>query len=268
MKNCQRFLRMYSDLISAPIVKPRGMPVKELEDYVLRLKTWESPCTDFVDRKFNLAYAKSEVVWYLGADKFDRSIDERSSMWPKLVQPDGSYFSNYGQYIFGEGQFDWVVDELTRDRDSRRASIILLKKEHAFADNKDMVCTYSMNFRIRSGTLNVSVNMRSNDAVFGTTNDVFSFFVVHRMVLAALWFGGYRELNPGSYVHKVDSLHVYERHWNMIESIVSKGEAAYSEIDMPYVTTPEELEFLLSKPKHDANPPPRFELAHWLWNRG
>jgi len=268
MENARAFLRMYEDLRSGRVVEPRGQKVKELEDYTLILDLSESLCTSFEKRKFSLPYAKAEVWWYLGGDRFDRSIDTKASMWPKLVQPDGSYFSQYGQYVFGEGQFEWVVQELERDPDSRRAAIVLLRKEHLFADNKDVVCTYAMNFRIRSGHLNMSVGMRSNDAVFGTSNDCFAFGIIHKMVLAALKYDGFPDLRPGRYAHKVDSLHVYERHWDMIDAIVAQGMGGYTEIEVPDVASRAELGFLLGLSKIGySEPPPEFALATWLFNR-
>lgn len=271
MGNAISFLRMYEDLQHAQIVRPRGLPIRECEDYSLVLNTIDSPCTSFRARKFSLNYAKAEFVWYLGGDKFDHSIDAKSTMWPKLAQPDGSYFSNYGQYIFapldGRSQFDWVVQELTRDQDSRRASIVVMKREHLFADNRDVVCTYGINFRIRYDYLNMSVSMRSNDAIFGTTNDVFSFYMLHRMVFGALKHGPYPHLVPGRYTHRVDSLHVYERHWAMVDEIVTGGIKEYVWIDVPYVTSLDEVKFMSSLPKHDARPCKDFELANWLFDR-
>lgn len=270
MPNAIAFLLMYDDLAAGQIVKPRGIPIRECEDYTLTLDTADSPCTSFHERKFNLEYAKAEFVWYLGADKFDHSIDSKSSMWPKLAQPDGSYFSNYGQYIFarpnGKSQFDWVVEELTRDQDSRRASIVIMKQEHLFADNKDVVCTYGINFRIRDGLLNMSVSMRSNDAIFGTTNDVFSFFMLHRMVYGALKLDPYPDLKTGKYVHRVDSLHVYERHWEMLAKIRAEGIRGYYMEPVPYVSDISEVRFLASSPKHYGHVPKEFALATWLFS--
>lgn len=266
MSNGDVFVRMYQDLRSAPIASPRGSRILELEDYQFALDMTDSPLTAFPARNLNLNYAKAEARWYLRGKADDRSIEEHASLWPKIIQPDGTYFSNYGQYIFGERQYDWVVEELTRDRESRRASIVLLKSEHFFKENKDVVCTYGMNFRIRQNRLNMSVSMRSNDAIFGTTNDVFCFSVVYRMVFAALQLSWYPEIVPGTYTHKADSLHVYERHWPMLERLVDESMHGYVRIDVPYPNSVHDLMFLNNiRLLDDVIPPKEFALSNFLW---
>lgn len=267
-QNAQAFLKMYRDLKDGSMVSPRGQRVLEVEDYRLDLDMNDSPCTSFEARKMSLDYAKAEFWWYLRGDKFDRSIEKHATMWPKLVQPDGSYLSNYGQYIFGDRQFDWVVEELCRDQHSRRASIVLLRREHVFAENKDVVCTYGINFRIRQSRLNMSVSMRSNDAIFGTTNDVFAFSCLYRMVFAALRFTSCPLLAPGRYVHRVDSLHVYERHWDMMEKILFKGIDGYEPVEVPYPSSVHDLSFLLSmRTLGYLTPPEDFVMSRFLFQR-
>lgn len=266
MSNGFVFARMYQDLRVAEMSAPRGSRILELEDYQFVLDMSDSPLTAFPARKLNLNYAKAEMRWYLRGRADDRSIEEHASMWPKIIQPDGTYFSNYGQYIFGQKQYDWVVEELFRDRDSRRASIVLLRSDHLFESNRDVVCTYGMNFRIRQDRLNMSVSMRSNDAIFGTTNDVFCFSVVYRMVFAALKFSWYPELLPGRYTHKVDSLHVYERHWPMLDQLVDDSLKGYEKIDVPYPNSVHDLMFLNNvRLLNDVTPPKEFALSNFLW---
>lgn len=237
--NSTRFLKMYADLAKGQICKPRGQAILELEDYVLELDAGDSCITSFRDRKMSIGYAASEFLWYLKGDPYDTSIEKHASMWPKIKQPEGFYFSNYGQYMFGRGAgVRWAIEELMRDKDSRRAAFPFLKLIHCFADNRDMVCTYSMGFRIRENRLNMSVNMRSNDAIYGTTNDVFCFWMVYKLVYAAL-HQTYRDLLPGRYVHKVDSLHVYEKHWEMLNRLNHTGEQGYFTIYIPDPSAPE-----------------------------
>lgn len=235
--NYARFLKMYNDLAGGQICRPRGQAIIELEDYALVLNAGESCITSFEARKMNLKYAVNEFLWYLRGDPYDTSIEEFASMWPKIKQPGGFYFSNYGQYMFGAGAgVEWAIEELIRDKDSRRAAFPFLHRDHCFADNRDMVCTYSMSFRIRFDRLNMSINMRSNDAIFGTTNDVFCFWMTYLMVLAVLR-EKYPNLQPGRYVHKVDSLHVYERHWDMLQQLNYNGKMGYYHISVPDPTS-------------------------------
>jgi thymidylate synthase len=263
MSNAYVFLKMYDDVMRGQLVQPRGQPVREAEDYMFTLDMNDSPLTSFNARKLNLDYAKAETVWYLRGDRFDTFIESKASMWQKIKQPEGFYYSNYGHYLFEEGQIYWVIDELIRDKDSRRASCVLLQRGHMFQGNTDMVCTYSLNFRIRQDRLNMSVNMRSNDAIFGTTNDVFSFAMIYKMVLAYLR-EVYPSLQAGTYTHKVDSLHIYERHWAMVEDILLDGMAGYYRVDIP-PCMPDEAYWLLNTRRGiNESPQGSYRFARWL----
>lgn len=255
--NCAQFLKMYRDLNAGSICSPRGQNILEVEDYVLHLDPSDSCITSFNKRKFNLKYAVNEFLWYFRRDKYDTSIESHASTWPKIKQPEGFYYSNYGQYIFHEHSgLWWVLEELIRDKDSRRAAIPFLNSEHCFETNKDMVCTYSMSFRIRNDRLNMSVNMRSNDAIFGTTNDVFCFWLIYKLVYQYLR-RHYRDLKTGRYVHKVDSLHVYERHWVMLNEICQEDKAGYYHVWVPEPKPIEAHEMIIGKLIDE-------EFSNWL----
>lgn len=264
MSNKNVFLRMYRDVMMGNIVAPRGIKVREQEDYMMSLDMSDSPLTSFKARKLNLKYAKAEVLWYLRGNRYDTFIEQYATMWQKIRQPEGFYYSNYGHYLFEEGQIYWVIDELMRDKDSRRASCVLLQRGHMFPTNKDMVCTYGIGFRIRDGRLNMSVNMRSNDAVFGTTNDVFAFSMIYRLVLAVLQQK--YELRPGVYTHKADSLHIYEHHWAMVEQIMVDSYTGYYDVPIPPCTTEEAYWLLSLKDYPDDLPQDGHEFAKWLYD--
>ena len=240
--NATAYLSAYSEVFHrGEIIVPRGQECLEVCDYKLKLDMSHSVLTSFDARKLNLDYAKQEFLWYLRGDRFDTSIEQHATMWAKLQQADGGYNSNYGQYIF-PNQFDFVVNELTNDAWSRRASIVLLNESHLYSANTDVVCTYGMNFRIRQGVLDMTVMMRSNDVIFGLTNDAFCFTMIYRMVLACLKGGPYPGLKPGTYTHIANSLHVYERHFRMIEDILDDGLPGYREIPMYWPSMSEVLD--------------------------
>lgn len=218
--NLDTFREAYSAVMSSPESSPRGQLVRDLRGVALVFDLNEPLLTTFGPRNLNLNYCKREWLWYLGADPYDDSIAEHAAMWSKLQQPDGRYFSNYGHYVFGgkSSQFAYVVHQLRTDPDSRRACIVLLDRDHLFFNNVDTVCTYAINFAIVQGRFNMTVHMRSNDVVFGLTNDAFCFsqiaeFVFQKLVTRYPW------LLRGTYTHIADSLHVYERHFRMLGEI-------------------------------------------------
>lgn len=221
-------------------VEQRGQITKNVMNMAIVMPA-QPILTSFQARKFSLAYAKQEWLWYLRADPFDATIEQYATMWKKLRQPDGRYFSNYGQYIFAGGrmsQFWFVVNTLLNDMHSRRASMVLLNKEHLFHENTDMVCTYAINFTIEHGKLHMTVMMRSNDIIFGFTNDAFCFSQLYEFVYQML-IRRYAFLERGLYTHFANSMHVYQRHFEMINQIIEEGLNGYQDIDVPQVTSDE-----------------------------
>lgn len=257
-------------------VAPRGQKVIEIENFAYRLPPYVRFC-NFECRKLNINYIKKEFLWYLRGNKFDTSICDEASMWKNLVNGDGSINSNYGQYVFGErSQFNDVIKTLREDRDSRRASIMILADHHLAMVTKDVPCTYALNFRIRENRVNMSVHMRSQDAIFGMGNDAPAFSFIHEMVFNAL-LENYPELSLGTYHHTADSFHVYERHFDMLGKIsgfvdedgkVWEGAGSpYIEIDCPRISGPDEVKYLRSVAIDVSNKDPvpeSYKFTKWL----
>jgi thymidylate synthase len=183
-------------------------------------------------------------------------------MWTTLVDDDGGINSNYGQYIFKKGTgVDFVVSELQADKDSRRASIVILSSHHLKAGSKDVPCTYSLNFRIRNNALKMSVHMRSQDAIFGMTNDVACFSFIHECVFNLLK-DYYPWLSYGDYTHTADSFHVYERHFDMIAAMAKAEFSAYVPVHCPTISGADEVRFLIAGAFTDI--PESFKFTQWL----
>ena len=68
-------------------------------------------------------------------------------------------------------------------------------------------------FQIRNGALHMTTVMRSNDAVWGFCNDVFAFTCLQELIANELG------VKLGQYHHFAASLHVYERHFNLLETV-------------------------------------------------
>lgn len=248
------------------LVSPRGLLVKEVENFSYVLPPYVR-FQNYECRKLNLSYLKREMMWYLKGDRYDTSICQHAKTWRDIVNVDGSINSNYGQYVFRPvlNQFDNVVSLLKKDPDSRRASITILNSTHLLSDTKDVPCTYSLNFRIRNGRLNMSVHMRSQDAIYGMGNDAPAFSIIQEMVCASL-LDNYPDLRLGDYFHVVDSFHVYERHFKMLEEILAGS--SYSEVIVPRISGPAEVRYLLSTgfqlAAMPAGVPEGYAFAAWL----
>ena len=260
MSEKHTFKKIFSDIdIRGVEVAPRGLKILELEDYSYELGPYQR-FMSFGPRKLSVDYIKREFLWYLKGDKYDISIANHAKIWNDIVNDDGSFNSNYGQYFFGEqNQFEDVIHTLVADRDSRRASIMLLSVDHLKSSTKDVPCTYAINFRIRENCVNMSVHMRSQDAIFGLGNDAPAFSFLHEMIYNAL-LEFYPGLEYGSYHHSVDSFHVYSRHFKMLNQLIETDD--FVEVDCPRISGPNEVRFL--RLNDFSYIPPDFKFTTWL----
>lgn len=256
------FVKIYNDLNYGHYVEPRGELIIELENYSYELDPYVR-FQNFESRKLNLDYIKTEFLWYLKGDRFDSSICDHAKIWKSVINKDGSINSNYGQYIFGKiNQFDIVVNLLKNDKDSRRASIMILDNDHLKSDTNDVPCTYSINFRIRNNKLNMTVHMRSQDAIYGMGNDAPAFSFIHEMMLNALK-RYYPDLGYGKYFHSADSFHVYKRHFLMLDKL--KSYDYYEIVNCPKISGPDEVDYLRNF--NFLNIPNEFKFTYWLLSK-
>ena len=267
LNNGDSFRKIYSDLLHyGQESAPRGLKILEIENYEYILQPYDR-FTSFIPRKMNLDYIKNEFLWYLNGDKFDDSICDHASMWKSLKNEDGSINSNYGQYIFGNpeikacfNQFNNVIQQLRDDRESRRAAMSILRAEHLLSETPDTPCTYSLSFRIRDNKLNMTVRMRSQDAIFGMTNDAPAFSLIHEMMFQELR-AVYPGLEYGTYTHSADSFHVYERHFDMIKEL---PDSEYVPINCPKILNAEEVRYLINGNYNKINEYEHYEFAKWV----
>jgi len=236
------YIDLYKGIIRSPnTIFPRGLECKEIED----LQLCVDPCLPFMtfkERRYNLNYFKSEMRWKLGANKYDTSIQEHAKMWAQVINPDGTYNSNYGVYWFGQQMGIWkVVMELIRDRDSRKAIIPMLNDSHLSPQTVDTVCTESIGFRIRDNRLNCSVHMRSSDAIFGLATDIPTFSFLYRLVMGLVD----EVLLDGNIVMTLSSSHIYRRHYDMVQKIIDDPE--YDAVSMPYCDRDDAMKIIASR---------------------
>ena len=166
----------------------------------------------------NLDYIERELQWYKSKSLNVNDIPGGApEIWKMVANPNGRINSNYGWciYSFENGdQFNKVVEELKRNPDSRRGTMIYNRPSMHYDYNtsgmSDFMCTNAVQYLIRDGKVNALVYMRSNDAVFGYKND----YAWQKHVLQEVC----NELNlpMGNIYWNVASLHVYERHFKFV----------------------------------------------------
>lgn len=205
---------------------PRGLKTLELLNTCLVLLNPEFNLLTLESRKYSLDYLRAELEWYESCDLSVKEIEKHSKMWTGLKDRDGMVNSNYGFIVWKQScpfvgsQFEWVINSLVKDRDSRQAVINFNQVGHKYEGNKDFVCTLNAQFLVRDNKLVEIVNMRSNDLVYGACYDVPFFTLLQLQVYDVLRkHEGFKDLGLGMYVHNVGSLHVYERHFEMLDNL-------------------------------------------------
>ena len=213
-------------------IQPRGQVIRELLNAPITIYP-ECPFQTFMSRGYSIPYFKAEMLWKLGASKYDDSIKAHAKMWESVQNPDGSFNSNYGQYWFGQQMgLMKAVFELVRDRDSRRASIPMLRDDHLSPETKDTVCTEDVTFHIRQNRLYTSVHMRSSDQIFGLGTDLPTFSVLAMLALGLLrhYYAG---LELGQLTVVAASSHIYSTHFRKVEKILDEDVDACPVISIP-----------------------------------
>ena len=183
----------------------------------------------YPSRKFNQEYAMTEWLWYCSLDRNVKNIGKLASLWKRISDDKNEVESNYGPYFFDPikqqhfqgSQWEWVKEELINDPDSRRASIVINQPHHKGKNPQDVPCTQYVQFFIRENKLHIGVSMRSNDIVFGLTNDAFTFSLFQQMMYNELKIK-MPDLKLGSYNHFAGSMHLYEMHYDMAAKILSE----------------------------------------------
>ena len=172
--------------------KPRGMQIKEISNAALVIDDPYFPLYENEKRSSQFKYIAGETIWYFTGRKDIDFISRYSKFWSQLDNGDGTVNSAYGNLIFneplsdGRNQYQWALDSLIEDKDSRQAIIHFNKPSHQWKGNKDFVCTLNGVFQIRDNRLNFTVDMRSNDLILGTATDVAFFCLLQQQMLRHL----------------------------------------------------------------------------------
>jgi thymidylate synthase len=168
--------------------------------------------------KVNEDYVERELDWYRSQSLNVNDIPGGPpAIWKQVADKDGFINSNYGWCIFSEengNQYSKVFTELKAFPYSRRGVMIYTRPNMWTDYNKngrsDFMCTNAVQYLIRNDRLHAVVQMRSNDVVFGYKND----YAWQRFVLNILSLN--LSVEPGDIHWNAGSLHVYERHFDLI----------------------------------------------------
>jgi len=167
----------------------------------------------------NHDYVNREIDWYKSMSRNVNDIPGGApKAWVGCADPNGMINSNYGWMVWSDenfNQYEHVKKELRANQQSRRAEMIYTRpsmwNEYNTNGMSDFVCTDAVQYFIRDGQLVANVRMRSNDLVWGYRNDKAWQDYVHTALAQDL------SLPVGPMIWHAGSLHVYERHFHLID---------------------------------------------------
>lgn len=218
-----RMIRDESDFVSSP----RGMKIKEKLGVQFRIRNVRDRLPHVEARNFSLSYFVAETLWYMSGSNSTEWISRYASFWKDISDDGKTANSAYGARIFklhpriadgGLNQWSYVKGELARDPDSRRAVIHIRTPDDSLHAVKDVPCTLALQFFIREGKLHLHVNMRSSDIILGIAYDVPAFTTMQEILANELG------VELGEYVHTSNSLHCYERDFQMLDAIANSSD--------------------------------------------
>ena len=168
----------------------------------------------------NKSYVEREIEWYNSQSLSVNDLQDAPKIWKAIASNTGKINSNYGWCIYSEAnnyQYMKAFTALQENPRTRQAIMIYTRPsmhEDAVTDGmRDFICTNAVTYSMSEGRLNATVQMRSNDAVYGYKND----YAWQKHVLNNLA----RDLDVpvGVIIWQAASLHIYPRHFNLLDRL-------------------------------------------------
>ena len=216
------FIKICKELyLNGNEVSPRGLKTKEIQNCLIQFNGVHDTTITVPERKLNTKYLEAELKWYKSGNPEIGYISKYSNFWKNIVDENNTANSNYGKLALwdkysGKSQFEWCVERLQNDQNTRQAIINYNQPIHKYENNKDFVCTLAQQFIVNNNKLDTIVFMRSNDLIYGFSYDVPWFNYLQKLLSKIL------QIEVGEYRHFATSMHVYERHFEMVENIATK----------------------------------------------
>lgn len=181
---------------------PRGLGTRQLTGFHAVLTNPRDSLPLGVGRGLNPSIAAVEAAQLIAGETWPDLVVAVAPAFAEFAD-DGAFHGAYGPRV--GHQYDYVVEELTMDPDSRRAQITLWDPlKDTTRGYHDYPCTTAIQFIRQGGRLECHAHMRSNDVWRGFAYDVFQFTQLQLSVAAAAG------LEAGNYHHYAVSMHLYD----------------------------------------------------------
>lgn len=125
----------------------------------------------------------------------------------------GNWAYTYHQRM--EKQLPFIIRELRRNKDSRRA-VIDVRDWLTDSESADPACLQHIQYFIRDNALHCKVLFRSNDACKAAFMNMFALIMLQKRVADELG------VEMGTYTHRANSYHVYKRDYALLDEYAKR----------------------------------------------
>lgn len=181
-------------------------------------------------RDANPFFHLMEALWMLAGRNDTAFVQQFNSNITSYSDDGTSFNAAYGyrwSRHFGYDQLDEAVAMLKANPDDRRVVVGMWDPNNDLgSSSKDIPCNTQIMFRIVKGVLNMLTTNRSNDLIWGLCGaNYVHMSIMHEWVSAAVG------VPLGTWHHVSNNLHVYERHWKLIQGIPAEAAVQYYQYD-------------------------------------
>lgn len=215
------------------IVETRGLRTKELCGKRLDITNYNVFATH-VHRPIEEVkkYLFGELAWYMSGERDITNILPYSKFWASIRNKDNTANSNYGDLVFyrknshGLSSFQWALNCLQADMNTRKAIVLYNDRELFYQDNLDLICNQYQHFLIRNDELICFVGLRSSDAIMGLSFNVPWWSLVQQQLFLHLK-PLYPKLKLGAITAFISSAHIYENKFELVRNILINPKKKY-----------------------------------------
>lgn len=189
-------------------------------------------------RRTALKSAMDEVLW-IYQRKSNNIHDLHSHIWDEWADETGSIGKAYGYQIgvkshYPQGDFD-QMDKVLYDLRKTPYSRRIMTNTYVFSDLNEMnlyPCAYSVTYNVTQGpgedrpTLNLLLNQRSQDVLAANNWNVCQYAILLMMVAQV------NDMIPGELVHMIADAHIYDRHVDIVEELISRPRHAAPKVTL------------------------------------
>lgn len=184
--------------------------IMTLVDPTKRVVLWDK-------RNANPFFHLVETDWMMNGERYVKRLLDYN---PRMLEyaNDGILNAAYGyrwREHFKYDQLEWIANKLQQDPTTRQAVLTMWDPvDDHWVYVKDRACNTHAYFRVVDGRLNCLVCNRSNDVIWGALGAN----IVHLTYMME-WVANRSGYKLGIYQVMSNNLHIYERHWHLLEDI-------------------------------------------------